>query len=139
MEPFVPIIRNLKKLPLISIDNQHKITHLPLRVPKNYKRAYYLAKYSVNACVSKADAFIILSFTKQKSPIKNTFLVSPILRNQIIKIKPNKKDYILVYQTKEDGKLIEILKNINEKFIIYGYGRKKVDKILFIRKLGLVF
>lgn len=139
MEPFVPIIRNLKKLPLISIDNQHRITHLSLKVPKKYRKPYFLAKNSVNSCVSRANAFIILSFTKQKSPIKNTFLVSPILRPQIIESKSRKGNYVLVYQTKKDDKLIKMLEGIDENFVVYGYDKKQKNKNIVYKKAGLGF
>jgi len=119
MEHIVPIISYWYKIPLISIDNQHFLTNTKLTIPKKYKSSYHLAKLTIKACVRKANAFIVLSYIKQKPIIKNTYIVSPIIRKEIKKLKPKNKDYLLVYLTKENPALINHLKNIKENFIIY--------------------
>lgn len=139
MEPLVPIIAHQHELPLISIDNQHRLTHLKLKVPKKYKKSYYLAKFTVKQCISKADAFIILSFTKQQSLASNAFIVSPILRNEIIKTKPKNRNFMLVYLTKPDSKLIQTRKSINEKCIIYGYNKSVKEGNLVFKPTGKQF
>lgn len=132
MEPLVPIFSYLYKLPLISIDNQHRLTHLNLRIPKEYKKDNLIAKLAINTCVSKANAFIILSFTKQRPKSKNAFIVSPILRKEIINVRPEIRNYILVYLTKSNNSLIKILKTIKENFIVYGHDiNKKAGNIKF--------
>lgn len=136
MELLTPIISHHLKTPLISFDNQHRLTNLDLEVPKEYKLDYFIAKTAVNRVVSKAKAFIILSFTKPKKKSKDSFVVSPILREEIIKLKPKKKNYVLVYLTKKNRKLIKILKSINENFIVYGHNKDKVSKNLKFRKAG---
>ncbi len=132
MEPFVSIISYWYTLPLISIDNQHRLIHLKLKIPKKYKNSFKLAKFAVNRCVSTADAFIILSFAKQKLKSKNAFIVSPILRKEILSLKPKTKNFILVYLTKPNNYLIKILKSLPYNFIIYGYNlNKKQDNLTF--------
>ena len=86
MEPTVPIIRRIYKLPLICFDNQHRLTHLKVNVPKKYLKEYSIAKIAVNRLVSRADFFIILSFNKGKiyKDKEKTFIVDPILREEII-------------------------------------------------------
>lgn len=121
MEIIVPIVSFWYKLPLISIDNQHRITHLKLNIPKKYSYSYNLAKIAINRVISKAEAYIILSYTKQKLIKKNVFIISPILREEIINLKPKTKDFILVYLTKPKPELIRLLKKIPEKFIFYSH------------------
>ena len=61
----------------------------------------------------------------------------PILRKEILDIEPVKGDHVLVYQTStSNSKLIEILKDINENFIVYGFDMEKVDKNLTYRKFN---
>ena len=72
MEPIVPVLRNWYKLPLICIDNQHRLTNLKIDVPQKYVQDYLLAKSVVDAFVKKADYFIVLSFAKAKIIKKNT-------------------------------------------------------------------
>jgi len=57
----------------------------------------------------------------------------PILREEILNLKPIKGDHILVYQTStSNSNLFQILNDINEKFIVYGFDTDKVEKILHI-------
>jgi len=139
MEPFVPIISFWRKLPLISIDNQHRLTHLKINVPKKYKKDYLLAKCAVDTCISRAEAFIILSFTREKITKKNAYVVSPILRKQFSELKSINGEHILVYQTKKDEKLIKILHKIPEKFVVYGYNEEKEEKNVKYKRTGQDF
>jgi len=138
MEPIVPILRNWYKLPLICIDNQHRITNLEINIPKGYKKDYLIAREVVNAFVKRADYFIVASFSKAKVKEKykeNTFVVPPIIREKVKRIKhrTKTKNKILVYLTKKDKRVIKILKNFkNETFMIYGYNKKKrVGNLVF--------
>ena len=55
-------------------------------------------------------------------------LCDPVLGDDITKIKPHKKDHILVYQTSSsNAKLIDDLKHIDHKFIIYGMNKEAVE------------
>ena len=141
MELLTPIISYWYNLPLISIDNQHLLTHTKLKIPKEYAFSSNLAKLTINACVSKANAFIILSFIKAKTSIKNTYIVAPILRKEVINIKPKKQNKILVYLTKPAENLIKLLKSIPEHFIIYSSHNEKNRKIdnLELKKLSPSF
>jgi len=137
MEPFVPIIAYWCKLPLVSIDNQHILTHLKINILKKYKKDYLIAREIINFFVRKADYFIITSFLKApiKRDRKNTFIVPPIVHEGVVKLKPKDGDKILIYLTKKDKSVLDILKNIDEKFVVYGYGvNKKLGNLEFKTK-----
>lgn len=136
MEPIVPIFCYWNKLPLISLDNQHRLTHMNLKIPRRYQKDYLLARYAVKKCISKADAYVILSFTKGKIKGKNVYIVSPVLRKEITSLKPKIKNKILVYQTKPNKKILKILKKIPEQFIVYGYDTQKREGNLEFKKMG---
>ncbi|OGJ16892.1 hypothetical protein A3K73_00425 [Candidatus Pacearchaeota archaeon RBG_13_36_9] len=130
MEPIVPVLRNWYNKPLICFDNQHRLTNLELRVPKQYATDFFLAKSVVETFVKRADYFVITSFSKnqiKKRFRKNTFVVSPPIRGDVRKIKPNAtyKGKILVYLTKKDRQRIKILKSIKEAFAVYGYNKDR--------------
>ncbi len=125
MEPIVPILRNWYKLPLISIDNQHRLTNLEINIPKKYYSDYLLAKSVVESFVKRADYFIITSFSKNKIKKKNSFVVPPIIREKVKKIKPVVGDKILVYLTKKDKNILKVLNSIGEQFVVYGYNCNK--------------
>ncbi len=139
MEPVVPIISYWKKLTLISIDNQHRLTHLKLNIPKKCIKDFLIAKTAIRSCISKAEGYIIFSFVKRKILKKKGYVVNPILREEILKLKPIKGNKILVYQTKPNKSLIKILKTLKEKFIIYGYNLEKKEKNIEFKKRGAEF
>lgn len=117
------------KIPLISIDNQHFLMKGHFKVPKKYFFDYLKTKMVISLLMKKANYYIISSFysTKLKKKEKGVFLVPPVLRDEIFKAKPKKEDYFLVYQsTKTYNKLIKILRDVDAKFIIYGFD--KVEK-----------
>ena len=130
MEPIVPILRNWYKLPLICIDNQHRMTNLEINVPREHAQDYLLAKGVVDSFVKRADYFVVLSFANARIKDKNkndTIIIPPIIREEVKRIR-NKTKYgnkILVYLTKKDSSILEKLKNIRENFVVYGYNVKK--------------
>jgi len=134
MEPIVPIISYWYKLPLICIDNQHRLTNLSIKVPKKYYKDYLIAKAVVNAFVSRAEYFIVISFSKAKIIKKKTTLVPPIIREEVKMLREKKKikkgNKILVYLTKKNKNVLDILKKIDEEFVVYGYNIRKEDKNL---------
>ena len=138
MEMLVPIVSHYYNLPLVSLDNQHRITHFKLKVPKKYFKDYLLAKSVVHRIVARADAFIVLSFVKQKSS-KKVYFVDPLLREEVVKLRAKKGDEVLVYQTKPDKDFLEILKKIPEKFVVYGYQKNKRDGNFVFKKFGKKF
>jgi len=137
-EPIVPMLSHHMKLPLISFDNQHRLTHSKIDVPKKYKKDFFIARSAVNIVISRADAFIILSFNKGKNK-KGVYMVDPILREEIVRLKPKRENYVLVYLTKGDERIIEVLKGIDQRFIVYGYDKVGKDGNLEFRKTGNKF
>src|SRR3989344_3889696 len=112
MEPIVPIIRMAYGLPLICLDNQHRLTHLKLNVPKKYIKDYLIARYAVSKVVSRADFFIILSFVKggiNKNRAK-VRIVSPVLRDEVLRLKSKRGEFILVYLTKPNKEILKALR-----------------------------
>lgn len=138
MEPLVPMIRRKYRLPLVCLDNQHRITNLEIDVPKKYFKDYLIAKEIIKSFVRIADYYVITSFSNlniKEEYSKNTFIVPPIIRKEIkeSKVKSRRGKKILVYLTKEDKKTIRVLKRINEEFVIYGYDVKRKEDNLYFK------
>jgi len=132
MEVIVPIVSNIYKIPLLSIDNQHRITNTQIKVPLKFRKDYIIARETIDKFVKKARAFIVLSFSKLKITKKDTFLVSPVIREEVLKLKPRNGQKILVYMTKKEDYVIDIIKKFNEKFVVYGFDKnEKTDNIVF--------
>ncbi|MFA5174037.1 MAG: MJ1255/VC2487 family glycosyltransferase [Candidatus Pacearchaeota archaeon] len=124
MEPIVPILRNLYNLPLISIDNQHRLTNLEINIPEKYKKDFLIAKNVVNSFVRRADKFIVSSFSNSRIIKGNTVIVPPIIRKEIRELKPRYGNKVLVYLSKSDKKVLRVLEKFNEEFIVYGFNIK---------------
>ncbi len=130
MEPIVPILRFWFKKPLICLDNQHRITHLRLDVPKKYYADYMIAKTVVANFVSKADHFIITSFSNPKIKEPNTTIVPPVIREEVKRLLPSEGHKVLVYLTRENQNVINILKQLNEEFVVFGYNVNRTENNL---------
>jgi uncharacterized protein (TIGR00661 family) len=98
---------------------------LDMDIPKEYSKGALLAKTATKLSAPMATKYIILSFVKNKTAHKNMRLVSPILRKEILKLKPRKANKIIVYQPAINENLLRILGEIPEKFIVYTYKPEK--------------
>ena len=122
LEPFSSLMAHLYHLPLISIDNQHRITQGKVKYDKKWLVDYLINKTGVSTVAFGAEAYIITSFFNFEITHPNTYIIPPILSNKILQAKPVADDYILIYTTIANAdNLIKILgQQKKEKFIIYG-------------------
>ena len=133
-EPSSCLVASIKKLPLISIDNQHNLTNTKIKFPKKYKQQALATKAVTRLMVFNAKACLVTVFVKTKVTDKKTFLFPPILRKEILETKTKEGDYILVYLTSQFQGLMTLLKNINKKFVVYGFDQDKKEKNLIFKK-----
>jgi len=127
MEPLVPMMSFNHKIPLISFDNQHIFTNVSMNIPSEFIKDFYAAKIYIDRVVSRADAFIITSFSKGKILKDNTYLVPPVVRDEIFDIKPRCGKKILVYISGGDRSKIIPLKRTKEEYLIYGFNISKKE------------
>lgn len=131
-EFYASLLSKLLRIPLISIDNMHVITQCNIEYPDKYKKDKLKAEGVVKSFIVRPKRHIIISYfyPEIKNPQK-TIIYPPVLRKEIIELKPSYKNHILVYQTsKSNEKLIKTLKKVKEKFIIYGFDKNETDQNL---------
>lgn len=135
-EPISAVTSRIKKIPLISIDNQHRLTNTLIDYPGQYFFDALFAKIITRCFVWGADAYLIISFTYDQDKItkEKTFLFPPILRSDVFELEQKRGNYILVYVTSQFNELADILKNINKNFVIYGFNEEKNDGKLIFKK-----
>jgi uncharacterized protein (TIGR00661 family) len=133
-EPISCLLANAKKLPLISIDNQHRLTNTKIEYPKKYELQAQAAKAVTRAMIFNSQACLVTSFDRPPVLNKKTFLFPPILRREILTAQPSDGDYILVYLTSPAQKILGLLEEIGKSFIIYGFNENKKDKNLTFKK-----
>lgn len=131
-EIYATMVSKLLSIPLISLDNIHMITQTAIDYPPKHQGEMLKAKGVIKSYVIKPKIHILTSFFYPKiKPKKRVVLYPPVIREDILKLKPTIEDHIIVYQTsKESVKLVEQLKSLNEKFIVYGFNKDEVDENL---------
>jgi|SRR3989344_3249089 len=133
-EPLSCIAANLKRIPLVSIDNQHRITNARINYPQKYKKEAQLAKAVINLMIFNSKACLVTSFFKARPTNKKTFFFPPILRNEILSAQVSEGDFVLVYFTSSEFKpVLDILRSLDQLFIVYGFGGRTRDSNLLFR------
>jgi len=134
-ENYSSILSKIMNIPLISLDNIHMITQGDYDYPPNHKADMLTAKAVTKSYILRPKKYLITSFffPPLKHPEK-TEIYPPILREDILKLKEENEDHILVYQTSSSSRnLIEGLKEIDEQFVVYGFNEDKIDENLTFR------
>lgn len=137
-ENFSNYLSKLLGIPLISLDNIHVITKCKLELPERYLSERIAAEGVIRLYITRPKKYLITTFFYPE--IKNKRKVSlfpPVLRDEILNLKPVNKEHVLVYQTSNsNSKLISTLKTINEDFIIYGFDIEKEEGNLHFKKFN---
>lgn len=126
-EPLCARLAVARRLPLISLDNQHRMRYMDYDSPKHLQRDRWVTEMVIRAMVPKPDVALATTFIR--GPVKNsrTFLFPPILREEVGALRPSTQDFHLVYVTSEYDTLIETLLGLpHQRFVIYGYNRNEI-------------
>src|ERR1700689_211496 len=123
-EPLTCHIGHKKKLPVISIDNQHCLTNAEVSYPKQYRRDAAAAKLVTRLMTPHAKAYLVISFFTAPVRKRNTSLFPPLLRQEILQATPTQGDHVLVYVTSPAPALAKLLSSVRCRFIAYGFGRE---------------
>jgi len=126
-EPLTCHVGHKKKLPIISIDNQHCLTNAVVSYPSKFRRDAAAAKLVTRLMTPRADAYLVISFFKAPVKKRNTFLFPPLLRQEILDATPTQGDHVLVYVTSPAPALAKLLGSVRCPVIAYGFGREGQD------------
>lgn len=126
-EPLTSLLAKMYHRPLISVDNQHQLTNTRIPIPEEHRKDFLADKAVVKFMVWGAKHYLATTFYETPIFKKNTYLVPPILRQEILDLQPVKGDYYLVYQNSDFEHLVKVLKNIDEKFVVFGMNVDKVE------------
>ena len=137
-ENYASMLSKLMNIPLISLDNIHMLTQCEYDYPPHHRADMLTAKAVTKSYILRPKRHIITSFfyPPLKHP-KMTALYPPVLREEIMKLEPVGGDHVLVYQTAESSiNLMEELKKLDYKFIVYGFNKDDVDENLTYRSFN---
>ncbi len=137
-ENYSSMLSKIMNIPLISLDNIHMLTQCEYDYPPNHRADMLTAKAVTKSYILRPKRHIITSFfyPPLKHP-KMTALYPPVLREEIMKLEPVEGEHVLVYQTAESSiNLMEELKKLDYKFIVYGFNKDEVDENLTYRSFN---
>ncbi|MHC4661936.1 MAG: MJ1255/VC2487 family glycosyltransferase [Planctomycetota bacterium] len=140
-EALAGYLANHYRLPLVSIDNQAALARAKLDYPRKYKLASASAKVVVKSFMPVAKEYLITTFFE--APVKdrykrNTRFLPPILRSEVLGLKPSRGGHVLVYQTYDTSDTLPgVLKAVpGERFIVYGFNVAKTDENITYKKFS---
>ncbi|MBZ5524067.1 MAG: glycosyltransferase [Acidobacteriia bacterium] len=133
-EPLSCHVGRRKKLPVISIDNQHCLTNTDITWPREYRREAAAAKLVTRIMTPRADAYLVTSFFTVNVRSGNTFLFPPILRSEVIEAQATAGEHVLVYVTSPAPALARLLTSVRRPFIAYGFGREGQEGNILFKK-----
>jgi len=136
-EPLTCHVGHKRRLPVISIDNQHCLTNAVVSYPKQYRRDAAAAKLVTRLMTPRANAYLVISFFTAPIRKRNTFLFPPLLRQEIVQAKPSEAEHVLVYVTSPAPALAKLLASVRCPFVAYGFGREGVDGNITYKKPSL--
>jgi uncharacterized protein (TIGR00661 family) len=122
-EPLSCHVARRKRLPIISVDNQHCLTNTDVSYPSQYRRDASATKMVIRLMVPRANAYLVTSFLAAQVTRPATFVFPPILRECILKAEPREGEHVLVYVTSPAPALQRLLASVRCSFVGYGFGR----------------
>jgi len=134
-EPFTTAAAHWLQKPLISMDNQNELRHM--RRPREAGAfAFHLARLTTQVVTFGASEYIVKSFGMPEPQAPHVHVVAPIIQNEIRSLQPTDGPHVLVYLTKPNPELIEVLKALDGTFIVYCHNRVGVDGNIIHRAQG---
>jgi uncharacterized protein (TIGR00661 family) len=124
-EPMSAYLARHEGLPLVSIDNQHRMRYMEFPRPAHLARDAAVTETIIRAMVPRPDAALVTTFWF--GPVKNerTFLFPPILRREVRALEPRDDGHVLAYFTRDFASFIEHFGRFpRERFLVYGSERE---------------
>lgn len=136
-EPCTAYLAHHYNLPLVSLDNQHRMRYMEYEYPAELKKEACMTEAIIRAMVPKPWYSLITSFHFGDLKNDRCCVVPPLLRPAIVDVYTKQDEHILVYVTSGFDSLLDILKTFTrEKFYVYGYDQDKQDGNLQFRSFS---
>jgi uncharacterized protein (TIGR00661 family) len=132
-EPLTIRIARSLGVPVISFDNQHALVYLKQRVPLGFRLSSLLTQAATRVVTAGAEAYVVMSFLPANRRRPNVHVVPPVLQDEFRHLQPEIGDYAMVYLKEPNPALIQVLRRIGERFVIYGYDRAASEGNLTFR------
>ncbi len=127
-EPMTAYLANHYDLPLITIDNQHRLRYMSYPCPARLQADRKMTKTIIRAMVPRPDVSLVTTFYTGEPLNNRTYFFPPILRQAVLSLQPSCRGHILVYLTSGFESFLKRLKSFTrESFLVYGAGKEGTD------------
>lgn len=130
-EPMTAYLANHYEIPLITLDNQHRMRYIKFDCPEHLQFERRVTKNIIRAMSPRPDVSLVTAFCLGELKNDRTFIFPPILRREVIDLQPTTGEHILVYATSGFESLMDELSGFGrETFFVYGYDRSDQEGVL---------
>ncbi len=127
-EPMTAYLAHHYNLPLISIDNQHRIRYMTYPCPARLQKERRMTVSIIRAMVPRPDVSLVTTFYYGEAKNDRTLFFPPILQQSVLTRPPSDGGHVLVYLTSGFESFLNVLKSFSrEQFRVYGYDRDEQD------------
>ena len=134
-EPMTAYLANHYDLPLVTVDNQHRLRYMHFPCPPELRKDRVLTRNIIRSMIPRPDVSLVTTFYFGDTRNERTFLFPPILREEVLALKPGYQEHILVYLTSGFESFVDMLRDFpRERFIVYGQGDARTEANLSFRK-----
>ena len=98
-EPMTAYLAHHYDIPLMTIDNQHRMRYMTYECPPGHQFDQKMTKSIIRAMVPRPDLSLVTTFYEGQVTNDRTLLFPPILRDEVIAMQPSDEGHILVYLT----------------------------------------
>jgi uncharacterized protein (TIGR00661 family) len=124
-EPMTAYLAHHYDLPLVSIDNQHRIRYMTYPCPAHLQKERRMTASIIRAMVPRPDVSLVTTFYYGEAKNDRTFFFPPILRQAILTRQSSNDGHVLVYLTSGFESFLKLLKSFSrERFRVYGTDRE---------------
>lgn len=137
-EPSTAWLARLSGIPLISLDNQHRMRYMRFSSPRALWFSRWLATMLIKLMVPPPTYALATTFYYGELRNKRTFLFPPILKREVLACSPTRGPHHLVYITSHFDDLLSVLQECEqEQFIVYGANRSGTSANLTFRPFSV--
>lgn len=136
-EPISYYAAFFSKIKRVSIDNPQVLLYRKYKVKFSEIPAWLFLCFVIKISIFNADKYIIYDFFEEQIDDERVLFLKPLIQEGILKKKKTYENHVFVYQTSiSNESLFEILKKIDEKFVIYGMNKDLVDDNIKYKKFN---
>jgi len=141
LSDFEPATAHLARhlgLPLVSVDNQHRMRYMRYPRPAELALDAHLTETVIRLMVPPPDLALVSTFWFGEVKNDRTRLFPPILRRAVRETAPTAGEHVLVYATKVFPRLLDVLRGEPRvPFRVYGFEREGEEGHLSFRRFSL--